>query len=105
MTQPTSVEYKSEVPAYNAIGLDTVRLNTLPAEEQECIAETNKIGPEVIRKTDTSSASDKIDNLVTIGKESPAIEQIAINANIIKETNLRDMMDEIELRCQDELLA
>jgi hypothetical protein len=84
-----------------ATDADAIHINDLPTEQR-----TNEIAVEAIKGTEIPSASDEITNSVTADFSSPTteeIEQLAMLARIIEETNPLDTMNEIEEHVAKEL--
>ncbi|HEV7738504.1 MAG TPA: hypothetical protein VGO47_14180 [Chlamydiales bacterium] len=97
-TQPT---YE---PLNPIIDSSKVNLDNLSPEEQDFLKEIIALTCKTINETERPSDGDVIDKPVSLNQESsPEIEEIAINAGIVKEKNPLDTMAEIEARCQKEL--
>ncbi len=94
-------------PTYEPLDTNAIILDDLSAEEQAFLEEVMALASKKINETERPSEGDVIDKPVSLKEEkSPettAIDEIAINAGIVKEKNPLDTMAEIEARCKNEL--
>jgi len=94
-------------PTYEPLDSNAIKLENLSAEEQAFLEEVMALASKTIDETERPSAGDVIEKPVSLKEEktpeTTEIQEIAINAGIVKEKNPLDTIAEIEARCKNEL--